>query len=408
MARTLLAWQDGASCFICHGLGNGTQRTSIPRPATVCMTSRERHKVRYLRRSQKRLEKRKERFDAIGGLEGAFTYHDMFKDGKDCCKGVRWKHSVQNFELHLFSATATARAKVLAGRWEPQPYTKFTICERGKTRDIEAPKIRDRQVQKGITRRILLPLYTPCMIYNNGASLKGKGLKFSQDRLKYELRQHHKKYGTAGKVMLLDFSKFFPTASHEIVRQNHRRVMFDEDIIRLCETTLRSEGMPLGVEPSQAEMIYYPWALDCWLKCQCGYKGMGHYMDDYYILLPTGDVPNGIFEKADSIGLTVNKSKTTAKPLSKPFRFCKIRYSLGNRIKTLGSREAYQRAKRKIGLFLKTRSPDWAESLNATISYFNNYNDCLRKKRLFDRMAKEGICTMFVSGGSEEKQSAGM
>ena len=86
MARTLLAWQDGASCFICHGLGNGTQRTSIPRPATVCMTSEERHKARYLRRTQKRLEKRKERFDMIGGLEGAFTYHDMFKDGKDCAR----------------------------------------------------------------------------------------------------------------------------------------------------------------------------------------------------------------------------------------------------------------------------------------------------------------------------------
>ena len=408
MARTLLAWQDGASCFICHGLGNGTQRTSIPRPATVCMTSEERHKARYLRRSQKRLEKRKKRFDAIGGLEGAFTYHDMFKDGKDCCKGVRWKHSVQNFELHLFSATATARAKVLTGRWEPRPYTKFTICERGKTRDIEAPKIRDRQVQKGITRRILLPLYTPCMIYNNGASLKGKGLKFSQERLKHELRQHYKKYGAAGKVMLLDFSKFFPTASHEIVRQNHRRVMFDEDIIRLCDTTLRSSGMPLGVEPSQAEMIYYPWALDCWLKCQCGYKGMGHYMDDYYILLPTGEMPDGVLEKAKSIGLTVNKSKTVLKPLSKPFRFCKIRYSLGERVKTVGSREAYQRAKRKMNLFIKTKSPDWAESLNATISYFNNYNDSLRKKRLFDRMAKEGICTMFVSGASVETQSTGM
>lgn len=378
------------------------------------MTSKERHNARYLRRYEKRIEKRKARFEEIGGLPGAFSFHDMFRDGKDCCRGVRWKHSVQNFELHLFSATAVSRAKVLSGTWQPQPYTKFTIRERGKARPIEAPKIRDRQVQKGITRRILLPLYRPGMIYNNGASLKGKGFKFSQDQLKKELREHYRKYGTNGKVLLLDFSKFFPTASHDWVRQNHRRLMFDDDIIRLCDTTLRGNGLPLGVEPSQAEMIYYPWALDNWLKCQCGHKGMGHYMDDYYILLsPGADNPTEeIAKKAKSIGLTVNRAKTMSVPLARPFRYCKIRYSTGEKIKTLGSPEAYRRAKRKLVMFSRLLkaggiSPEDAKaSLAATISYFDNYNDSLRRKRLLDRMAEEGICNMFVSGVSNEMPSA--
>lgn len=416
MTRTLLAWQGGAPCFICHGWRYGTQRTIIPYLDTACMTSKERHDARYLRRKQKRIEKRKARFEEIGGLAGAFTFHDMFKDGKDCCRGVRWKHSVQNFELHLFSATAVARAKVLSGKWQPQSYTKFTIRERGKARPIEAPKIRDRQVQKGITRRILLPLYRPCMIHNNGASLKGKGFKFSQDQLKKELREHYKRYGTDGRILLLDFSKFFPTASHDWVRHNHRRLMFDEDIIRLCGTTLRGDGLPLGVEPSQAEMIYYPSALDNWLKCQCGYNGMGHYMDDYYILLPPGakDPTEDIIQKAAAIGLTVNRAKTVLRPLSKPFRYCKIRYSVRERIKTLGSREAYQRAKRKLDMFSRRIlageiSPEDARaSLAATMSYFDNYNDSLRKKRLLDRMAMEGICTTFVSGVSSGTPSAAL
>lgn len=377
------------------------------------MTSKERHEARYLRRTQKRIEKRKARFEKIGGLAGAFSYHDMFRDGKDCCKGVRWKHSVQNFELHLFSTTAVARKKVLSGSWEPQPYTKFTVFERGKTRGIEAPKIRDRQVQKGVTRRILLPLYLPGMIHNNGASLRGKGFKFSHDRLKEELRKHYRRYGTEGKILLLDFSKFFPTASHAWVAQNHRRVMFDDDIIRLCDTTLRGDGLPLGVEPSQAEMIYYPWPLDQWLKCQCGLNGVGHYMDDYYILLPPGtnNPAAGIARIAESIGLTINRSKTAARPLDRPFRYCKIRYRLlpGGKIKTIGSKESYQRAKRKVDLFDRMLSTgaiapeDAAASIGATISYFNNYNDTLRKMRLIDRIAEKGaLCSTFVSGGSRE------
>ena len=44
--------------------------------------------------------------------------------------------------------------------------------------------------------------------------------------------------------------------------------------------------MPLGVEPSQQEMVALPSAVDNWLKCQKGIRCCGHYMDDYYVILP--------------------------------------------------------------------------------------------------------------------------
>ena len=44
--------------------------------------------------------------------------------------------------------------------------------------------------------------------------------------------------------------------------------------------------MPLGVEPSQLEMMSLPSAVDNWAKCQMGVHCFGHYADDYWAILP--------------------------------------------------------------------------------------------------------------------------
>lgn len=75
------------------------------------MTSEERREARYKRRQERRRRKRQTRSDRLGGLEGVFSYHTMFKHGKKCCNGVRWKASTQNFELHLFSGTGETPAR---------------------------------------------------------------------------------------------------------------------------------------------------------------------------------------------------------------------------------------------------------------------------------------------------------
>ena len=139
------------------------------------MTSKERHEARYQRRRAKWIEKKARRCQDVGGLDNVFSFHNLYAAGKQCCNGVRWKNGVQRFELHLFSGTAKQRKLLIAKRWKPSAYVHFTISERGKTRVIDAPKIQDRQVHKVYTKKVLLPLYTPGMIWNNGASLPGKG-----------------------------------------------------------------------------------------------------------------------------------------------------------------------------------------------------------------------------------------
>lgn len=128
------------------------------------MTSKERHEARFQRRKAERWRKKQERSLAVGTMADVFSYSDLYKAGKQCCNGVRWKNSTQRFEMHLFSGTARRRKLLLDKMWNPCPYVHFVISERGKTRPIDAPRIQDRQIHKVYTKKVLLPLYLPDMI----------------------------------------------------------------------------------------------------------------------------------------------------------------------------------------------------------------------------------------------------
>ena len=326
----------------------------------------------------------------------------MFVAGKQCCNGVRWKNSVQRFDLHLFSGTARRRRLVLEKNWKPCAYVSFTIRERGKTRPIDAPRIQDRQVHKVFTKKVLLPLYQPCMIWNNGASLPGKGFEFSKRVLKDDLRYHFRRYGREGCVILLDFKQFFPSVSHELVLKRHEYLMFNKDIREFGDAIIKTipgeRGLPLGVEPSQAEMIAFPSPLDNYIKCQLSLAAAGHYMDDYYIIVPPDRDPKEVMRlivaKAENLQLTVNKSKSRIVPLTKRFRYCKAKYMLTEtgRVITGGNRDSVKRARRKIKAFYgkikngEMTYEDLWTSVNGILAYFESYNDhkkVLRLRRLF-------------------------
>jgi len=363
------------------------------------MSRRER---RYQNRKSKREANRIERCNDVGNLETVFTHSTLFQTGKRCCNGVRWKNSAQRFELHLFSNTAKCRRQLLEGKWKPAAYTHFTISERGKTRKIDAPRIYDRQVHKVYTQRVLLPLYLPEMIYNNGASLPGKGFEFSKRMLREDLHWHYRHYGRDGYIILIDFKQFFPTVSHEQVMKRHRKWILNEDLRKIGDDVVRSVpgkvGLSIGVEPNQAEMIAFPSALDNYIKCQLSIKCAGHYMDDYYIMVPPDRDPKEIMRlviaKAESLELTISKSKSRIIPLTKPFRYCKAKYTLTEtgRVIVNGNRDGMKRARRKIKAFCKRIAEgkmsyeDLWTSVNGTLAYFGAYNDhtrVLRLRRLF-------------------------
>ncbi len=365
------------------------------------MTSEERREARYKRRQAKRAANRQKRYETLGPVEKVFSYGEMFKYGRKCCNGVRWKQSVQNFEMHLFSGTAKRRRLVLEQRWKPMKCSHFTLRERGKVRPIDAPHVSDRQVHKTLCNNVLVPLYGPSMIKHNGASQRGKGLHWHFRELKEQLRWHYRRYGRQGGVLLMDLKQFFPSAPHKTIYQRHQQLIPAPPLRWLADTIIShspcptpGRGMPLGVEPSQQEMVALPSSVDNWLKCQKGIKCMGHYMDDYYIILPDIEqlkkLAHEMVRKFAAIGVPVNQRKCKIIPLTKPFKFCKAKFRLLETGKVIvnGCRDGMKRARRKLKLFKKQVEAgrraieDVKQFMTCQLAYYKNYNDHGRVLRL--------------------------
>ena len=372
------------------------------------MTSEQRREARYQRRRAKRMARRKARSDALGPIDQVFSYRTMFLWGRKCCNGVRWKQSTQNFERHLFSGTAKRRRQIIDGTWKPGKPARFVINERGKTRVIDAPHINDRQIHKVLTKEVLVPLYTPSMIHDNGASQKGKGLHWHYKRLEEQLRWHYRRHGLQGAMFLMDFSKFFPSAPHALLYERHRRLIFDPWIRALADSVVAScgtEGMMLGVEPSQQEMVALPSDLDNYAKAQLSIHGMGHYMDDYQSILENRQraetVADDMIRRAEAMGLRVNRDKSKVQDIAKPFRFCKAKFQLTptGRVTVHGCRDGMKRARRKLRYFKaqadaglitpeKARQKA-ADTIQSHVAYYKNFDDhgrVLRLRRLYHAM----------------------
>lgn len=364
------------------------------------MTSEERKAKRRERREEKRRKNKEDRSQSLGEYDSIFSYGEIYNAATKSCNGTRWKASVQNFERHKFSNIARLRGRI-SGVWVPKKTRKFTINERGKMRNISAPAVDDKPIQKILAQNILYPLYSPIIIANSCASLKNKGTSYSQARLKQDLRAHWRKYGMNGYIVLIDFEKFFPTADHSVVLNKHKELMFDEktrslaDIMPTYETTC---GLPLGMEPSQLEMVAFASKLDSFVKCQLRIKGYGVYMDDHYLLISPDVDPNGVIDKfakkACEFGLSVHRKKTKVIEFGKAFVFCKTKYIIENNghIITKCNRRSIRAAKRKIKKLAKLygagriQSSDVQSSLNSQFAYlkqFDNGTSIRELKRLF-------------------------
>ena len=123
------------------------------------MNSIERKELRYERRKNKRLEKVIERSNKYANLNNAFCFSKAMYYGDRCCKGVGYKKSTQYFKLHMFTIISNVCRDIKNNNYKVLETYNFIINERGKTRKIDAPYIKDRLVHKILSNEIIYPLY---------------------------------------------------------------------------------------------------------------------------------------------------------------------------------------------------------------------------------------------------------
>lgn len=281
----------------------------------------------------------------------------LHRAARKCMKGVGWKSSVQKYEAMELMNITRLRESLLDGTYRQRPFSEFDISERGKTRHIKALHIYDRVLQRALCDEVLIPAVRRKAVYDNGASIRGKGVSFARKRLKAHLARYYRKHGNKGWVLRTDFTKFFDSIPHRQLMEKFRELTSDSRVLSLIDGMLEANGergVGIGSQLSQAAGIYYPHEMDTWCKTVRGMKYYGRYMDDAYVIHEDREELERLLLEIDTIcgrlGLALNRKKTKILRLEGGFTFLNMRYRLkeSGRILVSPMRKTYTREMRKL------------------------------------------------------------
>lgn len=241
-------------------------------------------------------------------------------------KDSDWKPQVQKYGIDFLPNIVSTKDLLKNREYHSKPSSEFIINERGKVRPITGLQMSDRVIRHSLCDNVLSPSLIDYLIYDNGASLKGKGIDFSRKRFEEHLHKYYRMYGNDGYILLMDYSKFYDNIPHDIAyREIAKHVndefslwllqqifdnfkidvsyMNDEEFSNCMNVPFNSteyrlkipksahtgekymrKSVNIGDQCSQIIGIFYPTPVDNFVKIVKGQKFYGRYMDDSYVI----------------------------------------------------------------------------------------------------------------------------
>lgn len=300
------------------------------------MTSEERRQKRFERRQAKRKAKRQAAIARYDNFDNLCTCNALFEAAKKSRKSIRWKGSVQRYFMSWLRNIISLRHMLLTGQNVALGFICFTIRERGKTRFIRSVHFKERVPQRALCDYALVPVLSRSLIYDNGASLEGKGIGFALKRLKHHLHRYYRMHGSnEGYILLIDFSGYFDNILHEPIYKMLDRAFSDKRIVALARQFVEPFGeksVGIGSQVSQILAISYRSYIDHFIKEVLREEFYACYMDDSYIINESKErlwyCYREIEKKCAERGIILNPRKTQIVKLSHGFTYMKGKYWL--------------------------------------------------------------------------------
>jgi RNA-directed DNA polymerase len=326
------------------------------------MTSAERKARRRQRRIAKRESKRLEYIKKYNSLEKVADVDSLYASYKKSREGVSWKESVQRYDVSLMKNLIETKRALLNGDNVTKGFVEFDIHERGKIRHIRSVHISERVVQKCFCDNVLVPLFSRSLIYDNGASIKNKGIHFAMKRLRTHLNKfYNENKSYEGYALVIDFSKYFDNILHDKLFEIQKKNFTDKRLFELYKSFITvfgdNKSLGLGSQVSQISAISYPNKLDHYCKEVLKIKYYGRYMDDTYLIHKDKKYLEycltKITEICSELGIKINQKKTKIVSLYDGFWFLKGKYSLlsSGKIICKADRKGCIRMRRKLKKF---------------------------------------------------------
>lgn len=368
------------------------------------------------------------------------TYEDIVSDANNLyeaylasVKGSKWKESTQRFILNFLGYIFEIQEEILNRTLKNGSTGEFELSERGRIRPITSLNTKDKVVRHSLCDNLLLPEVRKKIIYDNCASIKGRGISQQRFRFEVHLRKYYKQYDTnEGWILFGDFSKFYDNIIHEIAKQQLLDLFDDDEFIdwlltlifdgfkidvsymsdeeydncldglfnkleyreipkdKLTGEKWMNKSVNIGDQLSQVIGIYYPYPIDNYVKYVCGQKYYGRYMDDWYIINKSKeelmDLLHNIEQIAKDLGIHINMKKTRIVKLSSTYKFLQVKYTLtknGKVIKRINPKRvtAMRRKLKKLSIKVENGEISYGNVENMFKGWMGSFYKLMSKKQ---------------------------
>lgn len=363
--------------------------------------------------------------------------YDAFLKAKS---GSDWKPQVQKYEMTYLLELSKMQKELKEHTYEFSPTSSFILNERGKIRQITGEQIQDRVAKHCLCDEILTPSTSKYLIYDNGASQKGRGIDFCRRRLEAHLHKFfNKNNNNNGYILLIDFTKYYDNIRHDELLRIFSKYIDNDDALWFLNKIIDNEKLDvsymtneeyessmdvifnsleyqkidkrlftgekylrkhlnIGDQVAQNSGIAYPIEFDNYIKIVRSMKFYGRYMDDSYIIHEDKEFLKNLLQDltivANKLGITINIKKTRICKLSEMWRFLQIQYSLTktgrviHKINPKRMTKIRRRAKKLVLILSEEEFDNWFKS------WYNNsvrYMSRLQKsniKMLYEELKK--------------------
>lgn len=205
---------------------------------------------------------------------------------KKARKGSRKSREALHYGFHLEKNIIDLRERLLAGKWQPQPYRFFEIYD-PKQRTISVAAFEDRVVHHALVN-VLEPIYERSFIFDSYATRKGKGTHAAVLRAQQMLRK-------TGWFFKSDVEKYFDNIDHNILLGLIERKIGDPALLAVIGSIIQNGGnqglgLPIGNLTSQFFANVYLDPFDKFVKEKLRIRHYLRYMDDFVLFHEDKDI----------------------------------------------------------------------------------------------------------------------
>ncbi|MCC8156375.1 MAG: RNA-directed DNA polymerase [Oscillospiraceae bacterium] len=370
------------------------------------MTNSERIQARIARDKARKAQKNAELRRQYGTMERVFTQQNLFRSLLRRICNTAWKGSVQNYISHFIVKNNRAKKAALRGRLPPNAKVRtMSLYERGKRRDIHMIDIESRVVQGCACDSALTPALERTLIYDNPASIEGKGVSHARGRVLRFLQRMARKHGARFYVWLYDIQNFFGSIRFADCAAVMKPELFERDftdyvmkLIRFYkrDTDGAETGVTLGSQVSQNMALLVPNSIDHAIKERRRLPAYLRYMDDGFGAAERKStlwrVQETMQRLAAGKGLNIHPRKTHIVKASRGFIFLKVHYTVteSGRVLRRLTRSSAIRMRRKLRKFRRKvdaglmRLDDVYSSLRSWLGYAEHVKSCRTRKRVLE------------------------